>query len=315
MGLRIVNVADFLPEKKIGNHFFQKILNTSDEWIKSRTGIVGRHFAENLTTSDMALEASQKLALSPEIKQRITCVLHASFTPDYVMPSIAALLQGALELPEEVLCMDINMACTGFVGGLILLEGLLKEGEFGLLVGTEKISSHLNFNDRGTAILFGDGSGAVLVEKSASPFVSVYGTRSNREDLLLKEGEKLSMKGQAVFKFATEVGASSIKAVLEKAEVKKEEVDYFVCHQANERILDYIAHKLEVSPLLFPKSLSETGNVSAASIPLLLAKLKKEGHFKEAKRIVLTGFGAGLCWASVYMEVGAMDEDPQTAEN
>lgn len=315
MGLRILDVAEYLPEKKIANSFFQKFLNTSDEWIRSRTGIVGRHFAEHLTTSDMAIEATKALAITPENKEKIKAILHASFTADYVMPSIAALLQGALELPEEVLCMDINQACTGFVGGLILLDGLLKEGEMGILVGTEKISSKLNFEDRGTAILFGDGSGAVLVEKNASPFVSVYGTRSNKEDLVLVEGEKLTMKGQSVFKFATEVGASSIRTLLEKAKVKKEDIDFFVCHQANERILDYIAHKLEISPLLFPKSLSETGNVSAASIPLLLAKLKKEGQFSESKRVVLTGFGAGLCWASAYMEVGKMHELNETTED
>lgn len=315
MGLRIVHVSDYLPEKKVANSFFQKILNTSDEWIRSRTGIVGRHFAENLTTSDMAIEAAKGLAITPEMKDKISCVLHASFTADFIMPSIAAVLQGALELPEEVLCMDINMACTGFVGGLILLDGLLNEGEMGILVGTEKISSKLNYEDRGTAILFGDGSGAVLVEKNSTPFASIYGTRSNKDDLTLIEGEKLTMKGQTVFKFATEVGASSIKAVLEKAQISKDDVDFFVCHQANERILDYIAHKLEISPLLFPKSLSETGNVSAASIPLLLAKLKREGQFLEKKRVVLTGFGAGLCWASVYMEVGEMHDSEQTPED
>lgn len=308
MGLRICDVADYLPEKKVANSFFQKILNTSDEWIRSRTGIEGRYFAENLSTSDMALRVAADLNLSEADKNRVKIILHASFTPDYIMPSIAALIQGALGLPEEVLCLDINMACTGFVGGLILMEGFLKEGELGLLIGTEKISKHLDFEDRGTAILFGDGSGGVLVEKTSADFFSVYGTRSNKEDLTMKEGEPLQMKGQQVFRFATEVGASSIAGVLEKAGLEKEDIDYFVCHQANERILDYIAHRLQISPLLFPKSLKDTGNVSAASIPLLLSKLKREGGFSEEKRVILTGFGAGLAWASVLMEVGEIHE-------
>jgi 3-oxoacyl-[acyl-carrier-protein] synthase-3 len=224
------------------------------------------------------------------------------------MPSIAAIIQGALELQEEVLCLDINMACTGFVGGLILIEGFLKKDELAILIGTEKISKHLDFEDRGTAILFGDGSGGVLLEKTEDEFFTVYGTRSNKEDLVMKEGEALTMKGSQVFRFATEVGASSISGVLDKAGLEKQDIDYFVCHQANERILDYIAHRLQISPLLFPKSLKDTGNVSAASIPLLLSKLKREGEFKENKRVILTGFGAGLSWASILMEVGKMNE-------
>lgn len=315
MGLLIKNVAGYLPDKKVANSFFQKILNTSDEWIRSRTGIEGRHFAENLSTSDMAMKVAADLELSEDEKDRIKIILHASFTPDYIMPSIAAMIQGELELSEEVLCLDINMACTGFVGGLILMEGFLKEGELGLLIGTEKITKHLDFKDRGTAILFGDGSGGVLLEKTSSEFFAVYGTRSNTEDLVMKEGEPLSMKGQQVFRFATEVGASSIIKLLEEAGLNKEEIDYFICHQANERILDYIAHRLKVSPLYFPKSLRETGNVSAASIPLLLAKLKRDGAFDARKQIVMTGFGAGLSWASVLMEVGEMDGVIQVTED
>lgn len=308
MGLRIRDVADYLPEKKVANSFFLKILNTSDEWIRSRTGIEGRHFAEDYSTSDMALKVAGDLDLSKGDKKRIKVILHASFTPDYIMPSIAAIIQGALELPEDVLCLDINMACTGFVGGLILIEGFLKEGELAILIGTEKISKHLDFEDRSTAILFGDGSGGVLLEKTQKDFFAVYGTRSNKEDLVMKEGEPLKMKGSQVFRFATEVGASSIAGVLDKAGLEKEDIDYYVCHQANERILDYIAHRLQISPLLFPKSLKDTGNVSAASIPLLLSKLKREGVFDENKQVIVTGFGAGLSWASILMEVGKMNE-------
>ena len=315
MGLLIKDVAAYLPEKKVANSFFQKILNTSDEWIRSRTGIEGRHFAEDLSTSDMALRAASGLEIDEEDKKRIKIILHASFTPDYIMPSIASMIQGSLELGEEVLCLDINMACTGFAGGLILMEGFLKEGELGILVGTEKISKHLDFKDRGTAILFGDGSGGVLVEKNLESFEAVYGTRSNLEDLTMKEGEPLQMRGQQVFRFATEVGASSIKNLLEISDLKKEDIDYFVCHQANERILDFIAHKLQISPLLFPKSLRETGNVSAASIPLLLAKLKGEGAFDRKKKVVLTGFGAGLSWASLLVEVGEIHENSQDTGN
>lgn len=307
MGLLIRDVADYLPDKKVANSFFQKILDTSDEWIRSRTGIEGRYFAEDLATSDMALKVAEDLNISEEDKKKIKIVLHASFTPDYIMPSIASLIHGALDLDEEVLCLDINMACTGFVGGLILMEGFLKEGQLGLIIGSERISGHLDFKDRGTAIIFGDGSGGALVEKTSADYAAVYGTRSNTEDLYMMEGQPLSMKGQQVFRFATEVGASSIQGVLDKSGLDKDQIDYYVCHQANVRILDFIAHKLRLSPLAFPKSLKDTGNVSAASIPILLASLKRGGAFDSKKKIIVTGFGAGLAWASLLMEVGEMD--------
>lgn len=306
MGLEIKKTASYLPEKIMHNTDFEKYLDTSDEWISSRTGIKQRHFAEGEGTSDMIIKVCKNFNITQEEREKIKAVIVSSLTGDYVMPNLASFVQKALSLNENVFSVDINMACTGFAGGLKIIEGMLKKGEYGIVIGAEKLSSATNLNDRNTAVLFGDGAGGVIVEKNDDLSASDFGTSFSDTALTLKdfrqEENYIYMDGKQVYRFAVETITKSIENVLVQLDKKPEDIDYFISHQANEKILRSACRKWNVDIDKFPMNLQTVGNTSSASIPILLDSINKQNILKKGDEIVFCGFGAGLTWVSYYIK-------------
>ena len=305
MGIKIKKTSSYLPEKVVDNFYFEKILDTSDEWISSRTGIKERHFVEDEGIFDLVKESIKGLKLSKQEKERIKTIVVATCTSTYEIPNLASQIQKSFGLAEDVYSLDINMACSGFVAGLKLVDGIIGDGENALLVGVELFSDIIDFKDRNTAILFGDGAGAVLLEKGEEKSYFSSGTRGNEKALNYdREGNKLNMEGREVYKFAVSTMEKETKDFLKKIGKKKEEIDYFVAHQANIRILESLGKGLEVSMDKIPSNIEKVGNTSSASIPLLLDSMNKKGSLKRGDKIVLLAFGAGLTWSLAYMEWG-----------
>lgn len=302
MGILITDTSSYLPKNKIDNHYFEKIMDTSDEWIKKRTGISTRHFGEE-SVSDMAIACAKEIVSRHEALP-ISLVVVASFTDQNRMPSVSSAVANACGLLGKVRAFDINMACSGFVAALDMAEKFLEDGEYGLVIGSEQISSFLDMSDRGTAILFGDGAGAVLVQKNASPAWTDFGLVRDENNLALNEDHKITMNGREVFVFAV----TTLKETIQKLRDAMGEPDYIVCHQANERILDHVSHALKIDPKKFYKTVSQIGNTSAASIPICFDLMKKENLLQQKVSVLTCGFGAGLTYYSKYVEMKINDE-------
>lgn len=306
MGLKFIKTSRYVPLKKVTNDDFAKIMDTSDEWIRSRTGIEARRFVEDEDTSDLALKAVEKF--KSEDLSKVDVVLVATFTPDFITPSIASIIQKDLNIDEDCIAFDFNMACSGFVAGLKVMDSLLTIGRRGILVGAETISKVLDMEDRTTSILFGDGAGAALVEKNDEELVFDIGSSGDCEVLHAlgrttdsSRDKALRMDGKAVFRFATHTMLESVSKVLTKSNLEYEDIDYYVFHQANKRIIEHVRKKLNLSEDKFYTNLQNYGNTSAASIPIALDEMNEKGYFRENMKIVLSGFGGGLSWASTVI--------------
>ena len=301
--MKFLSTGSFVPPRRMTNQDFEKIVDTSDQWIVERTGIHARHVAEEETTLTMAMAAA-KQAMEGVDPSAICLVLVATFTPDQATPSVASQLQQALGLPEEVLAYDINAACSGFLFALLTAERLLEAmpGKCALLVGAEKVSVRLDYTDRGTCILFGDGAGAAVVQADGRPTWADYGNRSNGSAIYTDEKGLLRMEGRQVYQFAVRTVTQSIRNVLEKAGLEPGQLDHVVCHQANHRIIEAVARHLGAPMELFFENLGEYGNTSAASIPLALDEMHRNGMLKSGQRVLLEGFGSGLSWGSYLFE-------------
>lgn len=313
MSFEVVSTGRYVPEKVVTNEDFVSKIDTTDEWIVSRTGIECRRYVENQTTADLGVLAAQKTIEKGNIpKEKIKAVIVATFTPDYLTPSVACLIQQQLQLPEDILSLDINGACSGFIYGMMLCDSLLtsfSEDEYILLIGTEVISKLLNFEDRGTCILFGDGAGAVILKKreGALGYFSV-GSRGTSKELgcfgVDGNGSKpqVYMNGKEVFRFATATIVQCIEDVIEKNRVQKEEIDYVVCHQANKRIIDYAQKKSKISSEKFYVNIAEYGNTSSASIPIALDEMAEKNLLQRGMKVLMVGFGGGLTWGGTLIE-------------
>ena len=301
--MKFLSTGSFVPPRRMTNQDFEKIVDTSDQWIVERTGIHARHVAEEETTLTMAMAAA-KQAMEGVDPSAICLVLVATFTPDQATPSVASQLQQALGLPEEVLAYDINAACSGFLFALLTAERLLEAmpGKCALLVGAEKVSGRLDYTDRGTCILFGDGAGAAVVQADGRPTWADYGNPSNGSAIYTDEKGLLRMEGRQVYQFAVRTVTQSIRNVLEKAGLEPGQLDHVVCHQANHRIIEAVARHLGAPMELFFENLGEYGNTSAASIPLALDEMHRNGMLKSGQRVLLEGFGSGLSWGSYLFE-------------
>lgn len=306
MGLKIIQTSSYVPPKIVTNDDFAKIMDTSDEWIRTRTGISCRRFVEGEDTSDLALKAVEEFRDNDLSK--VDVVLVATFTPDYITPSIASIIQNELAIKKDCIAFDFNMACSGFVAGLKLMDSLLEEGRRGILVGAETISKVLDMKDRTTSILFGDGAGAALVEKNGETFFFDIGSDGDKEVLHAlgrvsnsNRDTELRMEGKAVFRFATNIMVESVSKVLNQANLEYDDIDYYVFHQANKRIIDHVRRKLKQDEEKFYINLQDYGNTSAASIPLVLDEMNKKGLFRKNMKIVFSGFGGGLSWASTVI--------------
>lgn len=304
--MQILKTAHFLPEKVLTNLDLEKTLDTTDDWIKSRTGISLRHIGESITTSDMAIEVGKKL-LGDIDPLSIDFVIVATFTPELAMPTVSCKVQGALGL-KNACAFDLNAACSGFVYAMNVANGLLKTGlKKGMVIGAEKISSVLDFHDRKTAVLFGDGAGGVLLEDSPNPTYQIMGADGKKSELLqsgFPEGtEKISMGGRGIFNFVLGEVKDNILKTVEKSPYAIEEIDYFLLHQANLRLLKQLAHKFSLPEEKFLANLAETGNTSAASIPILLSEFVEKGVLKlfSKEKILLSGFGGGLTYGTMII--------------
>lgn len=319
-GIHIISTGSAVPECEYDNHKMSLLVDTSDEWITSRTGIKNRYICENEkeTCLSLACEAAEKaLQQAQEItgltmealKERIAIVITGTSTGDYAFPSVACMTAKALGLPKEVLAFDLSAACSGFLYGMEMCRGYLAnhEDKLALLIGAEQLSRIIDYTDRGTCILFGDGAGAALIEPADHVYYHQAGCDANIEALNCRsigfEDNYVHMNGNAVFRFAVKILQQNIDEILEKQGISLEDVDLIIPHQANARILDHVKKKYKGYEDKFCMNLDRYGNTSAASIPILMDELFREGKLTAGMKIICVGFGAGLTWGSAYLEV------------
>ncbi|KML32553.1 beta-ketoacyl-ACP synthase III [Rossellomorea marisflavi] len=309
MNTGIIGIGRYLPEKILTNADLEKMVDTSDEWIRTRTGIEERRVAgDDIDTSDMAYEAAKKAigdaGISPE---DIDLILVATVTPDQPFPSVGCLLQERLGA-KKAAAMDISAACAGFMYGMITAKQFIDNGAYKhiLVVGVEKLSKITDWDDRNTAVLFGDGAGAAVMGpvpdgKGILAFeLGSDGTGAKH----LYQDEHIIMNGREVFKFAVrQMGESSIN-VINKAGLDKEDVDFLIPHQANIRIMEAARQRLELPVEKMSKTVNKYGNTSAASIPISLIEDLEAGRVKEDDVVVMVGFGGGLTWGAIVMRWG-----------
>lgn len=319
MAVRIMGTGSALPRKRVDNRWMEQLVETSDEWIRERTGIAGRYVSTGETVAELGAEAAvQALADAGEKPEEVGFLLVATCSPERAIPSAACQIQGRIGAVNAV-AMDLNGACSGFLFALHTAWAYMEAGvcESALVIGAEVLSKLVDFQDRGTCILFGDGAGAVLLRKAEKEGLLAFAQHSDgsRGEVLRcdtralqspfvhrkMETSYIRMEGKEVFSFAVRQVPEVIREVLEKAEKKAGEVDFFFLHQANRRILEGIAKRLEVEQEKFPTNLERVGNMSSASIPVLLDEWNKAGKIKTGEVLVLSGFGAGLTWGACVL--------------
>jgi 3-oxoacyl-[acyl-carrier-protein] synthase-3 len=310
---RITGTGSYLPARVMTNHEFAARLDTSDAWIRSRTGIVQRHIADkSQASSDLAFHASVKALEAAGTKPAdVDLILVATSTPDYVFPSTACLLQAKLGV-KGCAAFDVQAVCSGFVYALATADSFIKGGAYkkALVVGAEVFSRILDWNDRGTCVLFGDGAGAVVLSADNKPGVhaSILRADGSYADILSVPGNVcggaiigtpfLRMDGQAVFKFAVRVLDESARETLAAAKMSLEDLDWLIPHQANVRILEATARKLGLPREKLVVTVDHHGNTSAASVPLALDEFVRAGKIRAGHRVLLQGVGGGFTWGS-----------------
>ena len=313
-GIKLISTGSALPVREVTNFDMEKLVETSDEWFSTRTGISARRFCsgEECHTSLCLAAARQALERSGLRPEQIGVCLVATLTQDTMTPSTACVLQKELGLPEDTVCFDLNAACAGFVYGLHTAECLLAAAsrKYGLVIGCEVLSRITDFTDRSTCVLFGDGAGAAILEwgEDYPSLCAVMGSRGNRQVLMIPgvntgSPNFIHMDGKEVFRFAVDVLPKCAKEVAAKAGISLDQVDRFVFHQANQRILDYAIKKLKIDPARCAGNIARTGNTSAASVPLLLDELVTSGALRSGQRALCAGFGGGLTWAGALLQL------------
>lgn len=320
---RIAQAAAYAPEQVITNDDLSEIMDTSDEWISSRTGIRRRHITRDETTSDLGTQVAKKLLSKAGLSAvDIDFIIVATITPDSLMPATAARIQGNIGA-VNAFAMDVTAACSGFVFALSTADKFIRSGIYkrGIVIGAETLSKTLDWSDRSTSVLFGDGAGGVLLEATETKHflaesLNTDGSRglsltSSKVGLFSPFSEKeeddkfLKMDGRAIFDFAIRDVAKSIKTLIDASEVSAEDLDYLLLHQANIRILDKMARKMSIDRDKFLANMMEYGNTSAASIPILLSESVDKGLIKldGSQTILLSGFGGGLTWGSLIVKI------------
>ncbi|MCY7431703.1 ketoacyl-ACP synthase III [Bacillus safensis] len=311
MNAGIIGLGRYIPEKVLTNHDLEKMVETSDEWIRTRTGIEERRIAsDDVNTSHMALAAAKKALADADVAaEDIDMILVATVTPDQAFPTVACMIQEQLGA-HKACAMDISAACAGFMYGLVTGKQFIESGTYKhvLVVGVEKLSRITDWDDRNTAVLFGDGAGAaVLGEVSEGKGILSFelGADGNGgKHLYLDEKDHTIMNGREVFKFAVrQMGESSVN-VIEKAGLSKEDVDFLIPHQANIRIMEAARERLELPVEKMSKTVHKYGNTSAASIPISLCEEIEAGKIHDGDVIVMVGFGGGLTWGAIAMRWG-----------
>ena len=316
---RITGIGSFLPGQPVSNDDLAKRgIETSDEWIVSRTGIRSRHLAApDETASDLALEASRRaLAAAGLDAADLDLIVVATSTPDFIFPSTACLLQSKLG-NRGATAFDVQAVCSGFVYGLTIAEKFIRSGSHrrALVVGAEVFSRILDWSDRGTCVLFGDGAGAVVVEASDKPGILATALHADgaHHGILSVPGSVcggkvigdpfLRMDGQAVFKFAVRVLAEVADECCAAAGIAPSEIDWLIPHQANIRILEATAKRIRMPMDKVVVSVDRHGNTSAASVPLALDEAVRDGRIRAGQKVMLEGVGGGFTWGAVLLEL------------
>ena len=342
MKIKIRGTGSAVPKLRVTTDDLSKLMDTSDEWIRSRTGIGARHLAVEETTTGLAVAAAKEaLKDAGMTAEELDLIIAATVTADKFLPNLSCEVQSALGA-ENAVAFDLNAACSGFLFALNTVQMYLENGIYkkALVIGAETLSKIMDWNDRGTCVLFGDGAGAAVVAaeeevenqdaadsrtncKAMQPGASdksgilsmVQGSDGARGEVLRCDNRPVnnpfavndsklsyvSMNGQEVYKFAVKTVPKVIEEAVKKAGLEVEDIDLFVLHQANLRIIESVARRLHQPMGKFPTNLEECGNISAASVPILLDNINKHGMICEGKKIVLAGFGAGLTWGATVL--------------
>ena len=319
MRAQIIGTGSCLPEKIVTNDFLSTIVDTSDEWISSRTGIRQRHIAVEETTASMSTEAGRRALESAGVKaEELDLIIVATCTPDTLVPNTACLVQSELGAVNAV-AFDISAACSGFVFALNLVDAYMQAGvhKTALVIGAETLSRIVDWSDRSTCVLFADGAGAAVVRAAERGVIASTqgsdGTRGgaiyvkNRENYnpFVQEQKPMEyMDGGEVFKFAVKKVPQSILQTLEAANLTTEDIDWYLFHQANARITATIAKRLKVPDEKIPMNVDKCGNTSAASVAILLDEVNRKGMLKKGDKLMLAGFGSGLTWGTMAIEWG-----------
>ncbi|MDU0156479.1 beta-ketoacyl-ACP synthase III [Bacillus cabrialesii] len=307
----ILGVGRYIPEKVLTNHDLEKMVETSDEWIRTRTGIEERRIAvDDVYSSHMAVAAAKKALEQAEVAaEDLDMILVATVTPDQAFPTVSCMIQEQLGA-KKACAMDISAACAGFMYGVVTGKQFIESGTYKhvLVVGVEKLSSITDWEDRNTAVLFGDGAGAAVVgpvsdDRGILSFeLGADGTGG--QHLYLNEKRHTIMNGREVFKFAVRQMGESCVNVIEKAGLSKEDVDFLIPHQANIRIMEAARERLELPVEKMSKTVHKYGNTSAASIPISLVEELEAGKIKDGDVVVMVGFGGGLTWGAIAIRWG-----------
>ncbi|MGP4077216.1 beta-ketoacyl-ACP synthase III [Halobacillus sp. K22] len=309
MNAGILGVGHYAPEKVLTNQDLEKMVDTSDEWIRSRTGIEERRIAaDGEDTSHMAVNAARSALEDANMDaEELDMILVATVTPDQPFPSVATMLQEQLGA-RKVAAMDLSAACAGFMYGVITAKQFIESGGYKnvLVVGVEKLSKITNWEDRNTCVLFGDGAGAAVIGpvSDGKGIMSFELGSDGSGGPHLYQDETLFMNGREVFKFAVRQMPESSVNVVKKIGLKEEDVDYLIPHQANIRIMEAARERLGISEDKMATSVKRYGNTSSASIPMALSEEVKAGKIKDNDLVVLVGFGGGLTWGAVALRWG-----------
>lgn len=319
MTSRIIGTGSYVPEQIVTNDDLAALVETDDEWIRTRTGIRQRRIVCDEGTSDMAIKAAKRaLEQSGADAQELELIVAATSSPDECFPSCACQVQAALGADHAV-AYDLSAACAGFIFALHTVQAFVKAGmcRTALVIGADCMSKLTDWSDRGTCVLFGDGAGAVVIQASDRGLISMeMGSDGSKASVLsctartagnflngkAAELGYLYMDGQEVFRFAVKKVPECVTKLLEDAGSRLDEVKYFVLHQANYRIVESVAKRLKQPIEKFPMNMERYGNTSAASIPILLDEMNRDGRLKHGEKIVLAGFGAGLTWGASLLE-------------
>ena len=315
--MKILGYGKAVPRKIVTNDDLSKFVETSDEWIFQRTGIRERRISDE-NTSELAYRSACEAIKNSNIdKNEIDLIVCATMTPDNFTPSVACMVQEKLGLGDNVTAFDVNAACTGFVFALKIVASMLNTyHKKALIIGCETLSKIINFEDRNTCVLFGDGAGAIVVEKDEKNEEFYTCSLGNDKDLVAENVEMnfemknkvlksgfLKMNGKEIFKFAINVIEKSIDNILDRTNLKLEDIKLIIPHQANQRIISNVAKKFNISNDKFFVNLEKYGNTSAASIPMALCEAFESKKITKGDKVILVGFGGGLTWGSTIIEI------------
>lgn len=334
---KIIGTGSYVPDKILTNNDLAQFVETDDAWIRERTGVEKRHVMKNETTADMAVEAAKRAIKSAGIESgEIDMIIVSSVSSNFILPNTACFVQDKVGA-ENAVCFDMNAACTGFIMAYNTVQSYINMGliETALIIGAEGLSKLVDWTDRNTCILFGDGAGAAIIRKDEKAvFETVmhadgsqggalicensFAARKRKFDedskKIIGDSEKdttkeqisdrtfIGMNGQAIFRFAVKQVPICINELMEKINISEEDIDLFILHQANKRIVEAVAKRIGTTMNKIPMNMMEYGNTSSACIPILLDEMVRKEKINRGDRVIMSGFGAGLTWASTYMQ-------------